>query len=145
MDTETKCNWGHLDAQTWRLQNKSIGRHKLKPQYARANSSATDATVSHWGNIALIGYLSGHVEIFNIQSGLHRGCIGNPKAHDGAVRGIVIDAISEIVVTGSADKTLKFWTFKSKHHISTDTLEEAVCQMVYPIKRGMTLSQGTCW
>jgi WD40 repeat protein len=64
---------------------------------------------------------------------LHRGCIGNPKAHDGAVRGIVIDAISEIVVTGSADKTLKFWTFKSKHHISTDTLEEAVCQMVYPL------------
>jgi hypothetical protein len=38
---------------------------------------------------------------------LHRGCIGNPKAHDGAVRGIVIDAISEIVVTGSADKTLR--------------------------------------
>jgi U3 small nucleolar RNA-associated protein 21 len=126
-DNVVTCHWGHSVAQTWRLQNKSIGRHKLKPQYAPANSSATVATVSHCGNFALIGYLSGHVEIFNIQSGLHRGCI----AHDGAVKGIVIDAISQGVVTRSADKTLKFWTFKSKHHISTDTLEEAVCQMVY--------------
>ena len=79
-------------------------------------------------------------------------------AHDGAVRGIAIDAVNQGVVTGSADKTLKvcemwdirtfsyftrthdiyltqFWRFKSKQHVATTALEEAVCQMVYHKER----------
>ena len=37
--------------------------------------------MSSCGNFAVIGYASGHVEIFNIQSGIHRGSFGNPKGN----------------------------------------------------------------
>jgi len=35
--------------------------------------------ITSCGNFGLIGYSSGHVDIYNMQSGLHRGSYGNPK------------------------------------------------------------------
>ncbi len=35
-------------------------------------------TVTGCGNFVLIGYSSGHVDKFNIQSGIHRGSYGKP-------------------------------------------------------------------
>lgn len=77
-------------------------------------------------------------------------------AHDGAVRGVSIDAVNQNVVTGSADNTLKvshrnscniyvifmelhlcfqFWNFRSKQNHCTILLNECVCQMVYHRER----------
>ncbi|XP_062509636.1 WD repeat-containing protein 36-like [Corticium candelabrum] len=130
-DNVVTCHVGQSVACTWSLQNKCIGKHKLKPHYAPKSATATVAVISHCGNFVLIGYSSGHVETFNIQSGLNRGCFGNLKAHDGAVRGVSIDAVNQNVVTGSADNTLKFWNFRSKQNHCTILLNECVCQMVY--------------
>ena len=34
--------------------------------------------VSSCGNYCVIGYSSGHIDMFNMQSGLHRGTYANP-------------------------------------------------------------------
>ena len=34
--------------------------------------------ITSCGNFAVIGYSSGHVDMYNMQSGLHRGSYGNP-------------------------------------------------------------------
>ena len=36
-------------------------------------------TMSSCGNFAITGDSLGHVDIFNIQSGIHRGSVGMPK------------------------------------------------------------------
>ena len=35
--------------------------------------------MSSCGNFAITGDARGHVDMFNIQSGIHRGCLGTPK------------------------------------------------------------------
>lgn len=34
--------------------------------------------ISSCGNFCIIGYSSGHVDKYNLQSGIHRGSIGDP-------------------------------------------------------------------
>ena len=84
-------------------------------------------TLSGCGHYAVLGMNSGHVEIFNVQSGIHRGVLGRPKgespfipsyqqkliyiylflAHAKCVRGVAIDALTMEVYSGSADSTVK--------------------------------------
>ena len=42
------------------------------------------------------------------------GCFGDPVAHSGSVRGIVVDALNQVVATSGADARLAFWNFKTK-------------------------------
>ena len=51
-------------------------RFKDSKQYI--NACATCCDVSSCGNFAVIGYSTGHVDTFNMQSGLHRGTYGSP-------------------------------------------------------------------
>ena len=36
-------------------------------------------TMTGCGNFVILGMSSGHIELFNVQSGIHRGEIGRPK------------------------------------------------------------------
>ena len=63
--------------------------------------------MSSCGNFAIIGDAHGHVDMFNIQSGIHRGYLGTPKAHSGHVRGVAIDGLNQQVITAGADCKLK--------------------------------------
>ena len=53
-----------------------FNRFKDNKQYI--NACATCCDVSSCGNFAVIGYSTGHVDTFNMQSGLHRGTYGSP-------------------------------------------------------------------
>ena len=78
------------------------------------------------GNFVFIGYNSGHVDKFNIQSGLFRGCFGSEDqpAHTGGaiIRGIVSDGLNQIVITGDNKGLLKFWRF-SNHNLLKGRVE----------------------
>ncbi|KAJ7356168.1 WD repeat-containing protein 36 [Desmophyllum pertusum] len=67
---------------------------------------------------------------FNIQSGIHRGCLGTPKAHSGHVRGVAIDSLNQQVITAGADCNLKFWNFKARKLLHTLTFESAITQIL---------------
>lgn len=120
---------------TWSYDKKKMGELKLLPERFQKKNlknslevEATSLCLTHCGNFVLVGYSSGHVDRFNIQSGLCRDSYGDPKAHDSSVRGITTDALNQIAITGSNDGFIKFWRFKCKgtNHLSKLHVEEPI-------------------
>ncbi|XP_012271441.1 WD repeat-containing protein 36 [Orussus abietinus] len=100
---------------TWSYDNKKMGEHLLLPERFRKKQyvSATSLCITHCGNFIVIGYSSGHIDRFNMQSGIHRATYGKESGgHEGAVRGITVDVLNQTVVSAGRDKLLKFWPFK---------------------------------
>lgn len=117
-DSVVACHRGYLASTTWNYQRSSMGAHKLEPERfhrdraLHVHASAVDITSC--GNFAVVGLSSGHVDVYNMQSGLHRGHYGEEKAHDGPVRGVCVDGLNQRTVSVGADRLLKIWTFTSK-------------------------------
>nr|CAD7602515.1 unnamed protein product [Timema genevievae] len=120
---------------TWSYDKLKMGDVKLVPErFSHSNKnnygrvSATCICITHCGNFVVIGYTTGHVDRFNIQSGLHRGNYGSPLAHNGPVRGVATDGLNQVTITGGSDCLVKFWSFKppGKTPISILRLEEPV-------------------
>lgn len=106
---------------TWSYDKLKMGDLKLLPErYQRKNKdinshvAATCLCLTHCGNFVIIGYSTGHVDRFNIQSGIHRATYGQPKAHTTPVRGVATDGLNHMVITTGSDSFIKFWDFKNK-------------------------------
>ncbi|XP_050328078.1 WD repeat-containing protein 36 [Bactrocera neohumeralis] len=110
---------GVIQTTTWSFHKNRMGRHRLIPEKFQNknrtdyNTITTCVTLTHCCNFVIIGYSSGDLERFNIQSGIHRACYGDP-AHKSAVRGVVSDILNQFVISGCGDGLLKFWPFKEK-------------------------------
>ncbi|KAF7281628.1 hypothetical protein GWI33_004488 [Rhynchophorus ferrugineus] len=86
---------------TWSYDKKKMGELKLLPErFYKKNIK--------------IGYSTGHVDRFNMQSGLWRDSYGKDKAHDVAVRGVAADTLNQMTITGDSTGLIKFWRFKCK-------------------------------
>ncbi|CAL7933946.1 unnamed protein product [Xylocopa violacea] len=102
---------------TWSFNKSKMGEHKLMPEKFKHNPNvvATSVCLSKCGNFVVIGYNTGHVEKFNIQSGIHRASYGTEKgAHQGPVKGLMVDILNQTLITAGRDAIIKFWTFKPK-------------------------------
>lgn len=130
-DSIVSCHVGHKAAHTWSLQNKAIGKHTLVSVHSSEGATPSCACITTCGNFAVIGMTTGHIEMFNMQSGLHRGEFGEPKAHTGCVRGVIVDALNEEVFSGSADRTIKCWSFYGKKLLHSIKMESPVSFLVY--------------
>uniref|UniRef100_A0A672KXX1 WD repeat-containing protein 36-like n=1 Tax=Sinocyclocheilus grahami TaxID=75366 RepID=A0A672KXX1_SINGR len=123
------CHRGFLVTTTWNYQRGSIGAHKLEPERFNKNRSlnvhATAVDITSCGNFAVIALSSGHIDVYNMQSGFHRGHYGKDKAHAGAVRGLSVDALNQLTVSVGADRLLKIWRFRSKELLHTHSLPAA--------------------
>lgn len=72
-----------------------------------------------------------------MQSGIWRDTYGNPKAHDTSVRGIAVDPLNQIVLTGSSDRNVKFWKFKNDQSykpLTVITMDEPISFFVLIMK-----------
>ncbi|XP_061886890.1 WD repeat-containing protein 36 [Entelurus aequoreus] len=108
------CHRGCLATTTWNYRRCTMGAHHLQPPGGRGDAVATAVDVTSCGNFAVVGTSCGRVDVYNLQSGLHRGCYGDKqKAHSGVVRGVATDTLNELTVTAASDSLLKFWRFKS--------------------------------
>ncbi|KAH8382540.1 hypothetical protein KR009_004054 [Drosophila setifemur] len=127
---------GIIQTTTWTFHKNRIGQHRLvPPQFQnkfRTNfqSETTCIVLTHCGNFVIIGYSSGHIERFNIQSGLHRASYGSP-GHKMAVRGLVSDNLNQSVISGCSEGLLKFWNFKGKvdKPVAVLRLADGICLM----------------
>lgn len=111
---------GLVQTTTWTYNKQRMGDLKLvPPQYHNKNPEkefnveATAICLTHCGNFVIIGYSSGYVERFNIQSGIHRMQYGSPAHKKSTVRGIASDQLNQMVISGACDGTIKFWNFNS--------------------------------
>ncbi|XP_061425838.1 WD repeat-containing protein 36 [Lethenteron reissneri] len=117
-DGIVSCHRGFVSASTWSFLRGSMGSHRLEPENMKRNrtdpTTATAVTVSPCGNFAIIGLSSGHVNVYNLQSGLPRGSFGSPTAHRGHVRAVALDHLGQMAVSVGGDSALRVWSFKSR-------------------------------
>ncbi|GAD95804.1 snoRNA binding protein [Paecilomyces variotii No. 5] len=113
---------GDKYARTWFWGKKKAGR------WAFETSDGTEVksvAVSSCGTFALIGSAGGSIDMFNLQSGLHRQSfparLRNPSKkfaaaegkHTKAVTGIMVDSLNRTVVSCGLDGRVKFWDLLS--------------------------------
>ncbi|EDW59190.1 WD repeat-containing protein 36 [Drosophila virilis] len=123
---------GIIQTTTWTFHKSRLGEHRLVPkQFQNKNrvnfqSETTCIISTNCGNFVIIGYSSGDVERFNIQSGLHRLSYGGfHPAHEAAVRGLACDNLNQYVVSGCSKGLVKFWPFKGNTQKPTAVLRLA--------------------
>ncbi|KAM4528147.1 WD repeat-containing protein 36 [Odontesthes bonariensis] len=132
------CHRGRLATTTWNYQRCTMGAHHLQPPGAKRDAIATAVDITSCGNFAVIGLSCGHVDVYNLQSGLHRGCYGdNEKAHGGVVRGVATDALNQLTLTAGSDMLLKFWRFKTRKQEAELKLNAAPASMKLHRDSGM--------
>ena len=87
---------------------------RFKQEEELRTATATCLALTACGNFVLLGYSSGHIDRFNIQSGLHRAayCHGTKPAHRNSLRGLGMDGLNQQVVSGDSRGVVKFWRFK---------------------------------
>lgn len=102
---------------TWSFHKRKMGDVELRAIKDVPNFSAISVYLTHCGNFVVIGYSSGTVVKFNIQSGINRGSYGVKKAHKGPVRGVAVDPLNKLTATGGSDAFIKFWDFKKSGRI----------------------------
>lgn len=130
------CHRGFLMCTTWNYQKGSIGAHRLEPERFEKNRAlsvhAIAIDITSCGNFAVIALSSGHIDVFNMQSGLHRGHYGEDKAHAGPVRGVAVDGLNQLTVSVGADHLVKIWKFKSKELLHSHSLPAApACSLLH--------------
>jgi len=179
------CHRGRLATTTWSFQRCTMGVHHLTPPAAHGTAIATvtdrftplflwssspnvlsvvtwlpvsaqAVDVTSCGNFAVIGSSCGRVDVYNLQSGQHRGCYGSDgkgaftcsllwlvnaaspvtnsspsaPAHGGAVRGVATDTLNQLTLTAGSDWLLKFWRFKSRKQEAQLKLHAAPASMI---------------
>lgn len=71
----------------------------------------TSVSLSFCGNFGLIGSAKGAIDLYNMQSGLHRRSFGKDgpshQQHSKAVTGLTTDNLSRVVYSCSLDGTVK--------------------------------------
>lgn len=108
-----------VQATTWSFDKRKMGNLKLLTEKFKDGKRrdfkafATCLDMTHCGNFIVIGYSNGDVERFNVESGIHRATYGSP-AHSNDVRGVWVDNLNQIVISGGVDCHLKFWNFKGE-------------------------------
>ncbi|KAG7219004.1 hypothetical protein INR49_005904 [Caranx melampygus] len=132
------CHRGRLATTTWNYQRCTMGAHHLLPPCPGREAVATAVDITSCGNFALIGSSCGRVDVYNLQSGLHRGCYGEgEKAHSGVVRGVATDTLNQLTLTTGSDWLLKFWRFKTKKQEEQLKLNAAPATMMLHRESGM--------
>lgn len=130
---------------TWSFERKRMGEHKLLPErFLSAGGgnkidpmlvTATSVALSTCGHFALVGFSSGHIDRFNLQSGMHRGSYIMPEsssdgtAHDGVVRALACGQLNHVAISGGADRRLAFWRFSKGTQLGALSLNSPVALM----------------
>ncbi|KAJ3027289.1 UNVERIFIED_CONTAM: WD repeat-containing protein 36, partial [Siphonaria sp. JEL0065] len=113
---------------TWRLKRGAIGKNQLA---VSDKSPAKVACMSPCGNFAFIGSAKGGIDMFNMQSGNHRGVFPVDKGHTKAIVGLAVDSLTEKLISVSLDSTLKIWNIKKRLLLQTIKFPATISSMVF--------------
>ncbi|KAK3592873.1 hypothetical protein CHS0354_004097 [Potamilus streckersoni] len=135
-DNITACHRGLRVVTTWSYGRCTMGEHKLEhdrfknDEVAYRHTLATAVDITSCGNFTTVGYSSGHVDVYNLQSGIYRGSYGDPSAHSCSVQGVAVDGLNQVTVTAGLNGEIKFWRFKRKDFLESLTLEKLISQIL---------------
>lgn len=104
-------------AHTWRADHKKIGSHELK---TKDNTNVTAVAMSSCGNFVFLGSESGSIDMFNVQSGMHRSHF---LGHGSMTVGLAVDPANQYVVCAHKDgllRMLEITTGRTRYSIKLD-------------------------
>ncbi|KAK5965407.1 WD repeat-containing protein 36 [Trichostrongylus colubriformis] len=125
---------------TWTTRKNAQGTHKLVHERfvkdaGLSCASATAIALSPCGNFAFIGYSTGHVDQFNVQSGRFIKTFAKTapseekmnkrekakveKAHSARITALTVNSRGSELITGCSKGSLKFWHVRSGHLVAT--------------------------
>ncbi len=99
---------GSSSARTWRIDNKALGKHTFT-----VPSVVTAVCISPCGNFGIVGTEAGTVDVFNMQSGLHRRSF----KCEGSIIGLAVDQFNRELITVTASGHLDIWDFNKVNQI----------------------------
>lgn len=135
------------DVSTWSFHKKKMNERLLKhkrfslPHHVK--TIATCITISMCGNIVFIGYSSGHVDKYNIQSGIWKQVYVNTD--NIAVRGLVTDNLNQWLVTGDQEGRMQWWDFHKGVKDKCITLEGGIYNMIIHRDSGLFAAALDDW
>ena len=120
-------------ARTWSWGRKKAGRWTFE---SGDKQPVTSVTITQCGTFALVGSAGGALDMFNLQSGIHRqrfpaklkpsqakeiqaspekadAILAARRGHKASITGIVVDSLNQTVVSSALDGTLIFWSFQT--------------------------------
>ncbi|RMB92880.1 hypothetical protein DUI87_30774 [Hirundo rustica rustica] len=135
------CHQGYITCTTWNYQKTSMGAHKLRPEefskHKPVDIYATAVDITSCGNFAVIGMSTGQVDVYNMQSGIHRGRYGKEtgiafddftisvldvetrkivrtfSGHHGQINDMTFSPDGRWLITSSMDCSIKTWDLPS--------------------------------
>lgn len=135
-----------LEAMSWsggkcRLGDRRLVHKRFVNVYG---IRATAVEMSTCGNYALIGYTTGHIDKFNIQSGLHRASfvteddLQRTLDYDAKyeITCLAVDELSTTLISANANK-LKFWSFKSTKLIGYLEFKSSISRLTINRQSGL--------
>eukprot|EP00163_Fabomonas_tropica_P018552 TRINITY_DN32910_c0_g1_i1.p1 TRINITY_DN32910_c0_g1~~TRINITY_DN32910_c0_g1_i1.p1 ORF type:complete len:904 (-),score=197.62 TRINITY_DN32910_c0_g1_i1:61-2772(-) len=137
---------GDTDAYTWSVERKAIGP-VIMPTTQSPPSPLQAVEVSMCGNFCFLGNRTGFIDVYNVQSGFHRGVYidsenGLKTAHTGGITGLKSDALNMFLISAGLEGKLKFWNFRKRTLLHTLSLGAAVNQL--ELHRESNLLAASC-
>ncbi len=135
-------------ARTWSWGRKKAGRWSFE---TGDHKPVTSVAITACGTFAIIGSAGGNLDMFNLQSGVHRQRypprltpaqlkqfkqqaqseenVSVPQGHRDSITGIVVDNLNRTMVSTSLDGSIIFWEFSTgkilERRIDTDAIPTA--------------------
>lgn len=135
-DNILACHRGLRMVTSWSYQRATMGEHKFDHErftefaVEHVNTIAQCVEITSCGNFGLIGYSSGHIDVYNLQSGIYRGSYGEPKAHECCIQGLAVDGLNQLTISAGRDGNMKFWKFKGKQLLDTCKLDATISMIL---------------
>lgn len=129
-------------ARTWFWGRKRAGRWTLK---TGDNQPVSSVAMTACGTFAIVGSAGGSVDMYNLQSGIHRqrfppklspadtkrwrlrqlqnGDQSVNQGHHGTITGITVDSVNQSMVSCSLDGSIRFWTFATGIEVHKLTID----------------------
>ncbi|KAF9477557.1 Utp21-domain-containing protein [Pholiota conissans] len=130
------CHGEETFARTWTMQSKRLGKYSLgftadskaKGKQRNAIGPAKAVCVTACGNFGLASSATGQIEMWNMQSGIHRKSFtlspwppevaarfysGSAKRSERSVTGLATDSLNKVVIASTLDGTINFFDFQT--------------------------------
>lgn len=124
-DNILSCHLNSPVARTWSLDRKAIGNHQLN---SKDGSNIKAVHISACGNFGVVGCVSGAIDVFNMQSGIHRRHI---DAHSKPITGLSSDSMNRKIISASIDGTLRISDFITGDQLHVTNLYSPINKMCF--------------
>ncbi|NXT13258.1 WDR36 protein, partial [Prunella fulvescens] len=125
------CHQGYITCTTWNYQKTSMGAHKLRPEefskHKPIDIYATSAFCQLSVSSKLVCNAYGLRKSCSFSLNIQVKCIDflDQRAHEGAIRGVAVDGLNQLVITAGSEGLIKFWKFKMKDLVYSTELSSS--------------------